>query len=430
MTLTDTEFDAIAEVFNHVKGVIDEDEEQDEEYARTVFKTALAEAGGGIEAIGEPQVYRVPVEDIYALPDTFPRMYGLDASSTRTEELTNGALIDVANAKMTMLGRGGDPTVEDHSTIVAAVFSDDPTFGLDQYTAIRETGPIRTDLYTFREDEGRDDLKSWMSSVALALAEGTHAERLTPVDGLLFLDGPLYPTVVLSKIYFERGGSKTTSYRMPDSYQMKFARQSIQKYIDTIENQLSAGRPLVGITKSMTTAMLMNAIEDKVEANDIKFDLPWTNDYPFVSSVLFTPDPQVVTFTSWLVETQREANGSKVEPLADFDFTGDHDAIDFRRAFFYVRLPNGGPVFRVETPLVLAHDETRAEQLRMKVLKEVVEANDVPVVVKRADQRANITQQNSEDLKALLRQRLTNDYNTHGRGANRRYNTGGNEHHE
>lgn len=429
MTLTDSEFDAIAEVFNHVKGAIDEDEDQDEDYARTVFKTALAEAGGGIECIGEPRVYREPVETIYNLPDSFGSMYGLDASSTRTEELNNGALIDVANAKMTMLGRG-DPTVEDNSTIVAAVFSNDPAFGLDKFTSIRDGGPIRTEVYTFREEEGRDDLKSWMSSVALALAEGTHAERLTPVDGPLFLDGPLYPTTVLAKIYFERGGSKTASYRMPDSYQMKYARQAIQKYINTIENQLAAGRPVVGITKSMTTAMLVNAIQEKVDTGDLEFDLPWTNDYPFVSSVLYTPDPQVVTFTSWLVETQREANGTKVEPLADFDFTGDHDAIDLRRAFFYVRLPNGGPVFRVETPLALAHDEAMAERLRVKVLKEVVEANDIPAVVKRADQRANITQQNSEDLKALLRKQLTNDYNTHGRGANRRYNTGGNEHHE
>jgi hypothetical protein len=429
MTLTDSEFDAIAEVFNRVKGAIDEDDDQDEEYARTVFKAALAEPGGGVECIDEPHIYREPVETIYNLPDPFSTMYGLDASSTRTEELTNGSLIDVANAKMTMLGTG-DSTVEDHSTIVAAVFSSGSASELNTYEPIRSGEPIRTELYTFREEEGRDDLKSWMSSVALALSEGTHAERLTPVDGPLFLDGPLYPTTVLSKIYFERGGSRTTGYRMPDSYQMKYARQAIQKYINTIDNQLDARQPVVGITKSMTTAMLVNAIEEKVDAAELGFELPWTNDYPFMSAALYTPDPQVVTFTSWLVETQREANGDKVEPLADFEFTGEHDAIDLRRAFFYVRLPNGGPVFRVETPLTLAHDEQMAERLRVKVLKEVVEANDIPAVVKRADQRANITQQNSEDLKSLLRQQLTNDYNTHGRGANRRYNAGGNEHHE
>lgn len=434
MTLTEDEYEAIAEVFTRIKGAVTDDTEHDDTYALKIFREALEKPGGSIDAIGHPEVYKLDVDSVYDWPDHYDQQYGIDASTTRSEELSNGVVLDVANAKLMTSGENGDSDVEYESTIVASLFTEDDAFPLPTERVLREGGPIRTELYTFKESEGRDDLKSWASSVALSLAEGYHGKRLTPVNGPLLRDGPLYPMGLVSRVVFERGDNRkgSDSYRLPDSYQMKYAKEAVQAYIDTITKQIDVGYPVVGVTKTFITSMLIDAIERKfTESDESVPKLPWRNDYSFVSSLLYTGEPQTVTFTSWFVETYREVNNNHLEPLESFEFSGDYTPQDFRRAFFYVRLPNDGPVFRIETPFtVINNDEEMADKIQQMVLKEVVIANDIPYVVKRADDRANITQENSEALKSLLREQLTNDYNIHGRGKNRRYHSGGNEHHE
>src|SRR5699024_4866086 len=108
---------------------------------------------------------------------------------------------------------------------------------------------------------------------------------------------------------------------------------------------------------------------------------------------------------SWFVSTELAAgqlgDTEVLEPFAEELQFGE--PADYRRAFFYVRLPKQEFVFRVEAPLLfILDDEETRDEIQNKVLKEIARRRDVPQAVTRADRIAGISQGNRKTIRGVL----------------------------
>lgn len=425
MPLTPEDLDALEEVVTEVGSIVDGDDEEDENVARDLFRRVFDKPrGGGIEPIEEPgEVYREQKDTVMQWSDPWDSVYGIDASTTRPEAYNNGLVIDVANAKAAMLGEGND-IVGQKSTIIAAAHHNSDDTAIPHKT-LRDDDIISKIVPIDYNPDSRDDIRTQVAKKARTIAEGEHAKRIAPhLDGPLFRDGGIYPMSIMPTLLFAKAKAREDISKI-DLLSAAGKEQEeaiVNAYLAAINTQLENGYPVIGIVKTMSTDELIDAVATKNDSDD---SMPWSQDDQFMSEVLYTSDPDSITFTTWLVQTHKESNGTKVEPMEGFgeiEHNG-HDPRDYRRAWFYVRAPSTRTVFRIEAPLMMVRDERDRNQIRRRVLKEIVASGQAPAVVNRADTRANITQGNAKHLKDMLKDmRLVRHYNLHGRHSDIRHN--------
>lgn len=392
------------------------------DYARALFEH-LDKPGGGVESVDEPWIAKTPIADLgnWSNDPWEGPSYAIDASTTQALEYTNGLIMDTAYAKLGVGGIGVDRSAERAGTVKTVVYYDEGESSIRGEEFSAEDSPVQGELVTY--DAGGDstqNLSKAVSSVAQSLAEGEHARRmLSEVDGPLFLDGSLYPLGVLYWVLLDNAGvtSPAASWDVP--------RKIVENYIDVVETQYDRGFPVVGVVKTSTTSQLVDSLEEKirqhgvVDENGLRPDVSWTRDHQYIAEVLQGGTLNDLTYTSWFVSTElaagRLGDTEILEPFAaDLEFG---EPGDYRRAFFYVRLPKQGFVFRVETPLlfVLDDEETR-DEIQNKALKEIAKRRDVPQAVKRADRIAGISQGNRQTIRGVLESSApTQNYNWDGR---------------
>jgi hypothetical protein len=429
MSLTPSEIDALQEVFEDIGSSVPAQREQ-EASARILFREYLGQPGGGVECLPAeepPSIYRTSTNEIAQWDSPFTASYAVDSGTTRSETYTNGLVLDAAKAKG---ARGGDgtPEVEELTTIVAAAYYNDITSPLRDKT-LRE-GELESRIITLQDID--NEISTMVSQFAQKTAEGRHLERMaeTGLDGPLLIDGSIYPMRLLSTLVW----AKETKFADDSSQLFSSAGKSqqddiVDRYVHAIDAQYESGYPLIGVVKTMTTDEVVRAVRTAAAADPDAEKVPWAHDSQFLSNVLFS-DPDAaeedhLTFTSWFVQTALQKSGQDpVEPLLGFNHDESREARDYRRAFFYVRLPHG-QVFRIEAPLLMVDDATDRLRVTTYALRAIAFARDVPSVIKRADNRAKITQNNAEALKRSLMQATgveqTYHYNNHGRFAQFRY---------
>ncbi len=420
MPLTPDERVAIEEMFDEVTNIVGEEADDDEPTARSVLREAFDTPSGGVEALPQDEPFRVYNKsrtELASIPPAYSSAYAVDASTTRPESYTNGLTIDVANAKAAMLG-DGDADIERYATIVGAYYINNDEIDPSERT-------LRDDQITSKllsiEPSSSESIRQQVSNKARTMAEGSHAESIAPhLDGPLFLDGSIYPMSVLTTLLFAKERAFKGDVDLTSSAGKSREQDIVDSYVHAIDSQFDNGYPVVGVVKTMTTDVLVSAIEEKLRYHDEDRNIPWTRDDQLLSKALYDPDPDAVTFTSWMVETQLNQNtggNDDVEPLEGFDIANDRTPQEYRRAWFYVRLPSTKTVFRVEAPLMMVYDKDDRQEIQLMVIRRMVEAGGTPAVVDRADTHAHISQDNSKDLKRQLAKHIkrVHGYNRDGR---------------
>jgi hypothetical protein len=427
-------FSLVRELFTHLDGTVPRGGREETTHARELF-AHLARSGGRIEAIDDPESFRTPIADLgnWSEDPWAGPTYAIDSSTTRPFEYTNGLITDTAYAKLGVGGPDADGSVERAGTIKTVAYYDDDEASLYNETfgetpagmdangdGEDNTGSLLTaELVPFEADTTRTrTLSKAVSAVAQYLAEGEHARHhLDTIDGVLFLDGSLYPLGVLYWLLVDHidGTSPASSWERP--------REIVENYIEVIDRQYERGLPVVGVVKTSTTDQMVKALETKLKRHDVTDDdglrpeVPWLRDHQFVAEVLRSDDLDQFTYTSWFVSTGLGGgmdDAELLDPVADSLEHGTPD--QYRRAFFFVRLPRSEFLLRVEAPLLFVIEEETRREIRYKALSEIAKRRDVPYAVTRADRIARITTGNRESMRRLLdSSQPSMDYNWDGR---------------
>lgn len=398
-------------------------------HARQLF-AQLEKSGGGIETVGEPECFQTPLADLgrWTNDPWDDTTYGIDASTTRNFEYTNGLIMDTAYAKLGVSGTDVDRTSEQTGTVKTVVYYDEgessihgeafpPTGQSDNESGKRSQ--LRGEIVPYDADAGSTrNLSKAVSSVAQSLAEGKHARRmLDEIDGPLFLDGSLYPLGVLYWVLLAHDGTTSPAESWDRPWEI------VENYIEVIDTLYERNLPVIGVVKTSTTAQLVEALEEKLvrhsitDEDGLRPDVSWVRDHQFIADVLRNDSLDEITYTSWFVSTELGAgrlDGEILEPFADDLQFGEPE--EYRRAFFYVRLPKQEFILRVEAPLLFVHEEDTRHEIQDKALKEIAKRRDVPYAIKRADRTARISPENRESLRRLLESSQPSmDYNDDGR---------------
>lgn len=427
MPFNHDDLEIIQDVFLNIRKTVGNHDRNDRN-GREIFRRFADIPGGGIDAMGEPRVYSLTRDQLSKWDDPYDAVYGVDGGTTRPEAYNTDVVIDVAKARAAMLGNGNED-VEEKLTVVAGIYSpedDIPAQILHDDEAYSEILPVQRGDSTSR-------ITSEVTTRAQKTAEGHHAKRISGLDGPLFIDGSIYPRTLMTTLYFAKKiavGSQDA--KLTQSAGKAQEQEIVDNYVNAIDNQMDENQPVIGIVKTMQTDELVSSIERKMQTKIDNPSVPWPQDSQFMSDVLYTDDPEAITFTSWLVETKLERQGRTIEPMQGFDIDENRTPEDYRRSFFYVRVPRKNIVFRVEAPLMMADPEENEEMSRWiqrKAVKEIAQTTAPPMVIQRADNRANISKENAKYLKKLLADNsdrgknlsMTKDYNKHERHENQRY---------
>jgi hypothetical protein len=124
-----------------------------------------------------------------------------------------------------------------------------------------------------------------------------------------------------------------------------------------------------------------------------------------------------LTYTSWFVQEELNLKNQSFDLLRSIESRLSHgDASDYRRAFFYVRLPKTGDILRVEAPYLMIREADRRRAVQYKTLKEIAKKQNVPGAIGRADRIARITSENRETIRNMIRSSEASfDHNWDGR---------------
>lgn len=414
-----TALSVVRDLFDHIDANVPREQDEQAEYARKLFDL-LGHPGGAIAPIGEPCYQKTRLKELGTWskdPWTQPT-YGLDASTTQPIEFNNGLILDTAYAKLGVAGPGGDQSIEADGTVKTVVHFADSDSTLYN-TAVSE-GNVDGEVIRFRlPNVGQlRDLSKAVATAAQHLAESEHLTKNTAqIDGVCFIDGAVYPLGVVYWLLLEDNGRPTPaeSSDLPG--------RILRNYVEFIDAQLAEDLPAVGVVKTSTIDEILSALEEKITQNGltdedgVRLDVPWTRDHQFIGEVLRDGSLDHLTYTSWFVQEHLMLENQAVDLLSSVESELSHgEPRDYRRAFFYVRLPKTGDVLRVEAPYLMVSDEDRRTAIRYKALKEIAKKQDVPGAIDRADRIANITTENRETIRKMIRSSEASfDHNWDGR---------------
>jgi hypothetical protein len=406
MTLDPVHFKAITRLAGRVSR---EDAEQDHrDFADTVWNEYLdplvTDEGAVLEPLGEQRRRRVHAEDVALAEDPFPTRHGLDSGTINPTTFKNGLVVDVAQAAMSAVP--SDVDLHRGRTMVTAVHTHDATTTFEEDWRMDDEGYVRGRvLHVPRVDRSVTPV---VHELALYLAEITHANRNREiVDDLLVLDGPVYPKGLL-----------TWAERDPELQQLLSTEEQpqtiIERYVGMVEHFADRGVPLIGFVKTPVSRQVTRTIREK------EGSAPWVNDAAFFSQVL-TPDAygtdgadrdtSSLTFTNWFV-SRGGTDGALSTPSVPYDIQRERDPADYEVTFCMLYDPRTDTVYRVESPAVFTRDEELRERLTRHVLKSVATERGPPLAVRKADQLARISRQETVALREALERAFDSELDT------------------
>ena len=407
----------IRNLFDHIDANVPREQDEQAAYARELFGL-LSRPGGSIEPLGEPSYQKTQLselgtwtEDPWAQPT-----FGLDASTTQPIEFNNGLIVDTAYAKIGVVGQGADHTIEDGGTIKTVVHFADTDSTLHDTNAAE--GNVEGEVVRF-PDVGRSrNLSKDIATAAQHLAESEHlVENANSIDGVCFIDGAVYPLGIVYWLLLDEIGQSTPAgaWEIP--------RRILGNYADFVDKQFEKDLPVIGVVKTSTMDEVLTALDEKIlrhnitDDDGVRIEVPWTRDHQFMGEVLRGSSLNHLTYTSWFVQEELTLKNQSFDLLRSIESKLSHgDARDYRRAFFYLRLPKTGDLLRVEAPYLMIKKEDRRRAIQYKTLKEIAKKQNVPGAIGRADRIARITSENRETIRNMIRSSEASfDHNRDGR---------------
>ena len=351
-----------------------------------------------LEALGDHELRRTPVEDAALADRPFETSHGVDSGTLNPTSFKNGLVLDVAQAAM-----GGEPTDLDlhrARSIVVTVHANDATVFFpdvpDGWMPYDDGNSERRVLKVPRSRRFADEM---VHELALSLAESHHARKHLErgeVSDLLVLDGPLYPKRLLNWATRDR--------ELREVAHGETVQEAVRTYVRLVESCIERGVPVLGFVKNPTSGYVTRTLDRKgVEA-------PWPDDAALFTRLLERrPDgdraDDAITFTSWL----RSRGGSDAPLASDGDALGVDRAADAERyevTYMHVYEPREDVLFKVEAPAAFTGDPETRERLTRQVVSEVAAEAGPPTPVGKADELARIGVGETEALRRKFEERF------------------------
>lgn len=396
MTLDPVHVEGIADLAGAIARTVDDSDHPD--LARTVWEEYLPlfDDGPVVEPVGEKRLRSADVEDA-ALSDTpFPTVHGVDSGTINPTTFQNGLVIDVAQAAMASvptdldLHRSRHLVATVHASDTTVTFPEDWTTYDDGYSRQRVLHAPRVSRYA----------EGVVHALSLYLAESTHAlYHANVVSDLLVLDGPLYPTELLSWRDRDRELAEIAAEATP--------RAVVENYVRLVEGFVEREVPVIGFVKTPTGGTLTNELRTRGVRS------PWPDDTALFRRLLERREggerlTDRLTFTSWL----RSRGGTDGALAVDGDAFGVERRLDpaaYEVTTMYVYDPRVDVCYRVEAPYAAVADEDDRDDLTRQIVHDVAVGRGPPPAVEKADELARIGRPEKASLRRKFEQRLDSE---------------------
>jgi hypothetical protein len=359
---------------------------------------ALLELGGPLRALTPLGFQSRPRLELAASPSPYRRAFGLDGGSTRPIHFANGTTLCANQAVML-----SEPPQELEGlpldafrTVALVTHSFSPSGGPKADYHEHEDGLLALWRVHLTRDYLWGEIDHVLKGLADSASEARHGQRLAErLDlgraDLLILDGNVFP-IGLYYLLKERS-------RGGDLLAFPGAVEALAGHLRLAEFLAQRGTAYVGINKTPQTAYLLEALPERG---------PWADDRQFIRALFLGLAKDRLGWTNWFVQERypspgrsgTRAEGSDIfRELAEFEPQLRPE--EYHVAYFFVFDPQAaegqGSVLKVEAPrLVLSRHDP--EELQLAVLSEIARGEGVPPLLRRADSRARITQEEREAL--------------------------------
>jgi hypothetical protein len=396
VTLDPVHVEGIADLASAIARTVDDTDHPD--LARTVWAEYLPlyDDGPVVEPLGEKRLRSADVEDAALSDPPFPTVHGVDSGTINPTTFQNGLVIDVAQAAMAAvpsdldLHRSRHLVATVHASDTTVTFPEDWTTYDDGYSRQRVLHAPRVDRYA----------EGVVHALSLYLAESTHARyHANVVSDLLVLDGPLYPTELLSWRERDRLLADLAAEATP--------RAVVENYVRLVEGFVERGVPVVGFVKNPSGGTLTRALRTRGVRS------PWPDDAALFRRLLERREDgerltDRLTFTSWLVSR----GGTDAALAADGDAFGVERRLDpdaYEVTTMYVYDPRVDVCYRAEAPYAAVEDAADRDALTRQVVHDVAVGRGPPPAVEKADELARIGRPEKASLRRKFEQRLDSE---------------------
>ncbi len=366
------------------------------EEARRLFSSLQLD--GAIRALTPLHRRAEPILNL-AQDRRFETIYGVDGGSTRPMHFADGTTL-CANQAVFIADpphRVGGLPLETWRTLALVSHS------FQNIGEARVTHTQNEHVHHWRIHLTKDFLEREVESIVKGLAdvtsEPTHAQQMLELldirEGLLIMDGALYP---IGLYYYLLGDLKGEwgyrwGVRLSDREDIVALLASPVRLVEAC---LFRRLPIVAINKTPETSWLLRFCLSSPERR-------WASDRQFMTAVLSDTPKDSLGYTNWFVQEAYpswEERESVVDlPKAVSDFALLFESHLYHVAFFYVYDPRVRSVVKVEAPRAV-FEFCEPERLQRALLGEIARGTGVPTVIRKADSRARITQ---EEREALIR---------------------------
>lgn len=393
--------DALVDLFRRIDKTVAGDVDRETRSASECFEAIGDAERPVITPVETAEVDYWSAETIRTSVPAWELVYGIDGSTTQPLQYSNGLLIGAASS--TVGSRGTIPesessAIRDANTIGAVLYhrtNDTPLPRIDH-----DGAHIEMDLFRFPSIESRvRQLPNWVSRIARMHSESRHLQRVgSETKHPILVDGPVFPTAPFN--WYEQ--SNEWGVLTPLDAWSDRITTVMQQYVKGVEQRIEMDAPLIGIVKSPRSKELVETVASVPGLTGGTGR--WHNDNGFMSEALAPGAPEKATLgaTSWL-EPREDVQAGRKQPNDPGVFDSvelAYDESQYKRAFFYARLPGRATIIRVETPKAFLQSAAERRAIRSRVLRELAfeEPGNVPIAITRADQRANISRALREQL--------------------------------
>ena len=366
--------------------------------ARRLFESLQLD--GAIKMITPLERRAEPILNLAEASDqAFEVIYGVDGGSTRPMHFEDGTTLCANQAVFIAdppIRHGGFP-LETWRTLALVSHS------FQNVGEARVTHTQNEHVSHWRIHLTKDFLEREVAHIVKGLAdvtsEPTHAQQMLEIldvrKGLLIIDGALYPIGLYYYLLGELKGEWGYRWgvRLSDREDIVALLAAPVRLVETC---VARKIPIIALNKTPETSWLLRFCLEERERR-------WASDRQFMTAVLSDTPKDSLGYTNWFVQEAYpswEERGSVIDlPKAISDFRLVLESGLYHVAFFYMYDPRVRSVLKIETPRAV-FEFCEPERLQKIVLAEIARGKGVPNVIRKADSRARIMQ---EEREALMR---------------------------
>lgn len=323
--------------------------------------------------------------------------YGLDGSTTKDMSYNNGLIISISVASTSVTGSNNISDITRKGSVCITAYFNNEDIDLDP----NNTDDTAIHFIQFPNiTTSSSGLSNWITNISRTYAEGSHFKWTSKsIDGPMFIDGPLFPRVVLSWVLDDQINYVSNT---PLEHYPEIGNEIIQNYIDGIDNCIESNNPVFGVQKTTSSTRIIDALKETSIDNE---KLKWSSDGTLFNSALSNDleNKTTISHTPWYIEHKMDTGNKLVTPFEDhkgvnFEF-GTYE--DYKRAYFYAKPPTQTTVYRIGTPLIMFNLFDK-NTLRDIAMNEMIKQFKEPLPVVVADNKVRIPKNLREKFRNLI----------------------------